>query len=210
MLNEFVKIHRELEECKIDIEHAFILMRECYCQEGKIIIAGNGGSSSDAEHIVGELMKGFVQKRELRKSEKEVLLQIDSEKGEYLAEHLQGALPAISLSSHTSLMTAITNDIGGEYIFAQQVHGYGKKEDVLLAISTSGSSKNVVMAAIVAKSKGMKVISLTGSMGGELFGLSDVCIRVPAKETFIIQESHVMIYHLLCRMLEESFFVTES
>ena len=208
ILNKFIEKHQDLKPCKVDIERAITVFKSCYRKGGKVLIAGNGGSSSDSEHIVGELMKGFVRERKLPKEEMDALIRVERDRGEYLAKHLQGSLPAISLSSHTSLMTAIANDVGGDFIFAQQVQGYGREEDVLCAISTSGNSENVVLASIVAKAKGMKVVSLTGITGGRLAELSDICIRVPAEETYIIQEFHVMIYHLLCRILEESFFVT--
>lgn len=206
MLDKFIEKHNELLTCKEEIKHAYHLLSECYNNDGKVLIAGNGGSSSDAEHIVGELMKGFLLKRELKEEEKNMLVALDEAKGRYLEKHLQGALPAISLSSHSSLTTAISNDVNGDMIFAQQIQGYGRRGDVFLALSTSGNSRNVILAAIVAKAKEMKVIGLTGSGGGELFDVADVCIRVPSGETYEIQEYHIMIYHFLCLMLEKKFF----
>lgn len=210
MLDRFIEKHGDLSACKKEIENAYQILKNCYNNDRKVLIAGNGGSSSDAEHIVGELMKGFLLKRELKEEEKAALIKIDSEKGKYLEQKLQGALPAISLSCHSSLTTAISNDVSGDMIFAQQIQGYGQKGDVFLAISTSGNSRNVVLAAIVAKAKGMKVIGLTGVGGGELARIVDVCIDVPSKETYEIQEYHITIYHCLCRMLEEYFFGTSS
>lgn len=206
MLDIFLKKHNDLQVCQEEIEHAYQLLCECYSSGGKMLIAGNGGSSSDAEHIVGELMKGFLLKRELKEEERNSLVALDETNGKYLETHLQGALPAISLSSHSSLTTAISNDVNGDMIFAQQIQGYGRKGDVFLAISTSGNSRNVVLAAIVAKAKGMKVIGLTGAGGGELFQKADVCIKVPSQETYEIQEYHIAIYHFLCLMLEKKFF----
>lgn len=206
MLDKFVEKHSDLAVCREEIEKAYQVLAKCYEKNGKVLIAGNGGSSSDAEHIVGELMKGFLLERELNDKEKSALVEQDEDKGRYLEKNLQGALPAISLSSHTSLTTAISNDVSGDMIFAQQVQGYGRKEDVFLAISTSGNSRNIVLAAIVAKAKGMRVIGLTGAGGGEVAELADVCVRVPSKETFEIQEYHIKIYHYLCQRLEKSFF----
>ena len=206
MLDKFIEKHNDLLVCKEEINSAYQLLCECYSSGGKVLIAGNGGSSSDAEHIVGELMKGFLLKRELKEEERNTLVALDETKGKYLEKHLQGALPAISLSSHSSLTTAISNDVNGDMIFAQQVQGYGRKGDVFLALSTSGNSRNVVLAAIVAKAKGMKVIGLTGAGGGELAQKADVCIKAPSKETYEIQEYHIVIYHFLCLMLEKTFF----
>ncbi len=206
MFNKFVEKHAELMICEKEIKAAYQLLEECYRNDGKVLIAGNGGSASDAEHIVGELMKGFLLKRELKEEEKESLVKLDEDKGRYLEKNLQQALPAISLSCHNSLTTAILNDVNGDMIFAQQIQGYGRRNDVFWAISTSGNSKNVLLAAIVAKAKGMHVIGLTGVCGGELTQIADVCICVPAKETYLIQEYHIVVYHFLCQMLEKNFF----
>lgn len=206
MLDKFIEKHNDLLGCKEEIDSAYQLLCECYSSGGKVLIAGNGGSSSDAEHIVGELMKGFLLKRELKEEERNTLVALDETNGKYLETHLQGALPAISLSSHSSLATAISNDVNGDMIFAQQIQGYGRKGDVFLAISTSGNSRNVVLAAIVAKARGMKVIGLTGAGGGEVAQKADVCIKAPSKETYEIQEYHIAIYHFLCLMLEKTFF----
>ena len=206
MLDRFIEKNVDLEICKEEIHSAYRLLCECFGNGGKVLIAGNGGSSSDAEHIVGELMKGFRLKRELKQEERISLLELDEMEGKYLEEHLQGALPAISLSCHSSLTTAISNDVNGDMIFAQQIQGYGRKGDVFLALSTSGNSRNVLLASIVAKSKGMKVIALTGSDGGKLAQKADVCIKAPSKETYEIQEYHIAIYHLICLMLEKYFF----
>lgn len=206
MLDKFIEKHNDLLGCKEEIDSAYQLLCECYSSGGKVLIAGNGGSSSDAEHIVGELMKGFLLKRELKEEERNSLVALDETNGKYLETHLQGALPAISLSSHSSLATAISNDVNGDMIFAQQIQGYGRKGDVFLAISTSGNSRNVVLAAIVAKARGMKVIGLTGAGGGEVAQKADVCIKAPSKETYEIQEYHIAIYHYLCLILEKTFF----
>ena len=186
----------QLNICKNDIENALALMIDTYKKGGKILVCGNGGSSADADHIVGELMKGFLKDRKVT----------DERIPQELREKLQGALPAISLSAHTSLMTATINDNDADMIFAQQVYGYAKNNDLLIAISTSGNSKNVVNAVKVAKSLGIKKIALTGKTGGELKQLADVTICAPSTETYKIQEYHLPIYHYLCASVENEIF----
>jgi len=195
-----------LEACSMSIQAAYDLLRTAYSQGRKLLVCGNGGSASDSEHIVGELMKEFKLKREVYKDQAEAMKRIDPELGTILAEHLQGALPAITLTGHSSLTTAFMNDSQPELVFAQQVNGYGKAGDVFLGISTSGNSRNVLFAAVAAKAKGMKVIGLTGQQPNKLAQLADVCIQVPAMETYKIQELHLPVYHCLCMMLEEHFF----
>jgi len=192
--------------CMKSIQKAYDILCQAYTDRRKLLVCGNGGSASDSEHIVGELMKEFKLKREVFKSQAEAMKQIDPELGTVLAEHLQGALPAISLTGHSSLTTAFMNDSLPELIFAQQVNGYGKPGDVLMGISTSGNSSNVLYAAVTAKSKGLHVIGLTGQRPCKLAQLADVCIQVPETETYKIQELHLPVYHCLCMMLEEHFF----
>ncbi len=198
--------HPELQVCKEDIVKAYELLKKAYASGRKMLVSGNGGSASDAEHIVGELMKEFKLKRKVYVEQADALKKIDPEMGQVLAEHLQGALPAISLTSHSSLTTAFINDGMPELIFAQQLNGYGRAGDVYLGISTSGNSKNVLYAAVNAKAKGMKVIGLTGAKENQLMKFADVCIRVPETETYKIQELHMPVYHCLCLMLEDTFF----
>ncbi len=188
------------------IKHSADILADCYVQGGKILIAGNGGSAADSEHIVGELMKGFVKARKVPDDYAGELKKIDEEAGMVLSKCLQQAVPAIALCGHTSLSTAYLNDVDGTVGFAQQVYGYGKKEDVFLGISTSGNSKNVIYAAIAAKAKNMKVIGLTGETGGRLKDYCDVTIKVPATEPYKVQEYHLPVYHALCLELEERFF----
>lgn len=195
-----------LEAAKEDIINAYILMEESYSKGGKLLICGNGGSAADAEHIAGELMKGFKLPRKVSGDFAEKLTAVDGELGKVLADNLQGALPAIALDGHPALTTAYMNDCEPLLCFAQQVNGYGREEDVLLGISTSGNSKNVLYAAVAAKAKGMKVIGLTGAKDSRLSDLADVCIKVPQTETYMIQELHLPVYHCLCLMLEERFF----
>ena len=195
-----------LESAKNDIVAAYLLLEESYKNGGKLLVAGNGGSAADAEHIVGELMKGFKLPRKPEADFAEKLVEENQELGSVLAENLQGALPAIALDGHPALSTAYMNDCEPLLCFAQQVNGYGKSGDVFLGISTSGNSKNVLYAATTAHAKGMKVIGLTGAKDSKLKDMSDVCIKVPQTETYMIQELHLPIYHCLCLMLEDNFF----
>ena len=201
-----VERYPSLESVKDDIIAAYLLMEECYENGGKLLVAGNGGSAADAEHIVGELMKGFKMSRKPEADFAEKLVAENRELGSVLAENLQGALPAIALDGHPALSTAYMNDCEPLLCFAQQVNGYGKSGDVFLGISTSGNSKNVLFAATTAHAKGMKVIGLTGAKDSKLKDMSDVCIKAPQTETYMIQELHLPIYHCLCLMLEEKFF----
>ena len=205
-----VSRYPELSTCKEDILKAYQLIADCYSSGGKLLAAGNGGSAADAEHIVGELMKGFKLPRKLDDAYKNALLAVDCELGGILAENLQGALPAIALDGQLALTTAYMNDCEPLLCFAQQVNGYGRAGDVFFAISTSGNSKNILFAATVAKAKEMKVIGLTGARASKLSELADVCIRVPQTETFMIQELHLPVYHCLCLMLEDKFFKKEQ
>lgn len=201
-----VSRYPELEACREDIGKAYALLEKTYTEDYKLLVCGNGGSAADAEHVVGELMKGFVLERKLDNTLCEKLKAIDPEMGSVLAKNLQGALPAIALDGHIALSTAYMNDCEPLLCFAQQVNGFGVAGDVLLGISTSGNSKNVLYAATLAKAKGMTVIGLTGEKESKLSTLADVCIRVPKQETYQIQELHLPVYHTLCLMLEEHFF----
>ena len=209
-MNKQIKVlierYPELSICTEDIETAFEYMKNSYESGGKLLVAGNGGSAADSEHIVGELMKGFKKARKLTPAQQESLKTVNEELGSVLAESLQGALPAIALDGHPALTTAYMNDCEPLLCFAQQVNGYGKKEDVFLGISTSGNSKNVLYAATVAKAKGMKVVGLTGQKDSNLKDLADVTIQVPQTETYMVQELHLPVYHCLCLMLEDEFF----
>ena len=206
ILNDLADRYPNLQICKDDIKKAYDLLSQCFAGGNKLLVCGNGGSAADAEHIVGELMKGFKCQRKLNDNYKERLKNIDVEMGDKLAENLQGTLPAIALDGHIALSTAYMNDCDPQLCFAQQVNGYGKKGDVLLGISTSGNSKNVVYAAVTAKAKGMMVIGLTGEKNSKMSEMSDVCIRVPETETFKVQELHLPVYHCLCLMLENDFW----
>lgn len=201
-----IERYPSLDVCKKDIISAYELLEEAYSAGRKLLVAGNGGSASDSEHIVGELMKEFKLKRKIYAAQIDRLMKIDAEMGTVLAEHLQGSLPAISLVGEPSLTTAFMNDAVPVLVFAQQVNGLGRAGDAFLGISTSGNSKNVLYAAVAAKSKGLKVIGLTGQKENRLMEFADVCIRVPETETYRIQELHLPVYHCLCLMLEDRFF----
>lgn len=201
-----VERYSVLASAEQDIINAYLVMEECYENGGKLLVAGNGGSAADAEHIVGELMKGFKMDRKSSDEFAEKLVEANPELGAILPDNLQGALPAIALDGHIALSTAYSNDCEPLLCFAQQVNGYGKTGDVFLGISTSGNSKNVLYAATVARAKGMKVIGLTGQKESKLSEYADVCVKVAEIETYMIQELHLPVYHCWCLMLEEKFF----
>ena len=205
-IDELIKRYPVLLTVRDDINAFYKTLKECYDNGGKLLIAGNGGSCADAEHIVGELMKGFCKRRAVSDEFKAKLIEADSENGEEIAGKLQGGLPAMALSNHQALNTAFANDVDADFYYAQQVYGYGKKGDVFLGISTSGNAKNIMYAAAVAKAKGMKVLGLTGKTGGRLAKAADVSIIVPEEETYKSQELHLPIYHAICLMLEDTYF----
>lgn len=198
--------HPVLEPVKKDIIDAYLVMEECYEHDGKLLIAGNGGSAADAEHIAGELMKRFKTPRPVSPAFAERLREIDPVRGDNLARNLECGLMAIPLVAHEAMTTAYINDVDGLGVFAQQLFGFGRKGDVFLGISTSGNSKNVMSATVVAKALGIKVIGLTGAKGGELAQAADVAVKVPETETYMIQELHLPVYHCWCLMLEDKFF----
>jgi D-sedoheptulose 7-phosphate isomerase len=205
-LDNLIARYPILTIAKDSITRAYETLADCFAAGGKLLIAGNGGSAADAEHIVGELMKSFCLPRPMSAAFREAAESADPEMGRILGEGLQQGLPAIALSAHTALGTAWMNDCAPALVFAQQVAGYGRPGDVLLGITTSGNSLNIRYAAVAARAAGLKVLSLTGAPGGKIAALSDVCIHVPATETFKVQELHLPVYHCLCLMLEERFF----
>lgn len=194
-MNLYVR-YPALEACKNDIENALKLIIDTYKSGGKVLVCGNGGSAADCEHIVGELMKGFMSKRKVN----------DERIPEELRDKLQGALPAISLPSQCAILSAYINDVDAKMMYAQLVYGYAKKEDLLIGISTSGNAKNVLNAVKVANAVGAKTLALTGAGGGLLGEEADVTIKVPETETYKVQEYHLPVYHYLCAMTEKYFF----
>ena len=202
-LNNLLDRYPQLGVCKDDIKKAYNLLKRTYKNKGKLLISGNGGSAADAEHMAGELMKRFKKQRPISKELSKKLISIDKEVGSELSSCLEEPIEAIPLTSHVALTTAYMNDANADGVFAQQLLGYGKPGDVLLAISTSGNSKNIYNACIVAKAIGIKIIGLSGEKESKLSKISDICIRVPESETYKIQELHLPIYHCICLMLEE-------
>ncbi|MGC9352298.1 MAG: D-sedoheptulose-7-phosphate isomerase [Mariniphaga sp.] len=205
LLNRYSNL-KHLESAIADAAGSIV---ECYRNGGKVLVCGNGGSASDADHIVGELMKSFEKHRPFETNLREKLKKLSPERGQLLAEKLQQGLPAISLTVHNALITAISNDIGGDMIFAQQVTGLGHEGDVLIGLSTSGNSQNVADAFIVAKAKGLKTIGMTGEAGGKLKEFCDVLINVPETRTAYVQELHLPVYHAICMMVENEMFKNE-
>lgn len=205
-ITDLVRRYPELKVVEKQVKDAYQILEECYLNGGKLLIAGNGGSAADAEHIAGELMKRFRMARPIKKELVDRLIEIDEKRGKNLSEHLEQSLMAIPLVAHEALITAYMNDVDSKGVFAQQLLGFGREGDVFLGISTSGNSENILHASILAKALGIKTIGLTGESGGKLAEIADVIVRVPAKETYIIQELHLPIYHCWCMMLEEKFF----
>jgi phosphoheptose isomerase len=205
-LNSLTQKYPDLEGCLPAIQSAYHIMQNAFLQGKKLLVCGNGGSAADSEHIVGELMKGFRLPRRIPVDLVQKLVASYPHHGAYVAAHLQGALPTISLVSQTSLMTAFSNDVAPDLVFAQQVYGYGRSGDVLLALSTSGLSRNVIYALEVARTLEMQTVGLTGKSGGTMRDLCTVTIQVPWEQTPDIQERHLAVYHALCAMLEDRFF----
>lgn len=201
-----IERYPELECCRESIISAYLLLEEAYVNDKKLMIAGNGGSAADSEHIAGELMKRFRIARPVPQEFAEKLKGIDAERGAHLAQNLERGMMAIPLVAHEALSTAYINDVDGYGVFAQQLYGFGREGDVFIGISTSGNSENVMNAAVVAKALGIKIIGLTGAKGGKLADIADVTIKVPQTETYMIQELHLPVYHCLCLMLEDRFF----
>lgn len=206
ILDDFIMRYPVLSDCRGNIQGAYEILCESFADKGKLLIAGNGGSAADAEHIVGELMKGFKKRRCLNEDTKSRIMEVHAGLGEKLCKSLQGTLPAIALTGQIALGTAYMNDVDATLGFAQQVLGYGNGQDVFLGITTSGNSRNILYAMVMAKAKGLRTIALTGNTGGEIKDLADVSIVVPETETYRIQELHLPIYHVLCLMLEDQFF----
>lgn len=199
IFKELISRYPVLRVCENEIYSSYKIIKECYASGGKVLACGNGGSAADADHIVGELMKGFLLSRKIN----EKALNGDDE----ILAHLQGALPAVSLDAHSALLTAFANDLDFDYAYAQQVYGLGNSGDVLVALSTSGNSASVVNAVRAAGAKGVKSIGITGSKDSLMSEKCDICIQLPDTETFKIQELTLPVYHCLCAMLEVDFFV---
>ena len=206
MLNKLLNRYPQLTVCTDELKKVAAALVDCYQNGGKLLLCGNGGSCADCDHIVGELMKGFLKKRPLSSVQKDEMMHNSPLLDDVLLNKLQGGLPAIALPSVTALNSAFCNDVDPELIYAQAVLALGNKNDVLIAISTSGNSKNVVAAAKVAKGLGITVVALTGNKGGMLKDCSDILIAVPETETYKVQELHLPVYHYLCAAVENEFF----
>ena len=202
-IEEAVSRYPMLDACRTAMETGLKTLEETFARGGKMLVCGNGGSAADAEHIVGEMIKGFLLPRTMTATERHAL---EEDAGEDIGQWLQGGLPAIALGAHTALLTAVANDTNAEMIFAQQVYVLGNRGDVLLGISTSGNSLNVVRAVQVARHRGMHTVALTGRTGGRLARVADTAICVPADRVTEVQEFHLPVYHALCAALEARFF----
>ena len=205
-LEELIRRYPQLHVCKDDVEKAYLLLQKTYDEGHKLLIAGNGGSAADSEHIAGELMKRFKITRPINKELADKLMKIDPQRGERLVKNLEMPLRAVPLTSHISITTAYMNDADATGVFAQQMLGFGDEGDVFLAISTSGNSENIISACVVAKALGISIIGLTGEKESKLSEYADICIKVPETETYKIQELHLPVYHALCLMLESNYY----
>lgn len=205
-INLLMKRYPKLEVIEESVIDAYFLMEECYESGGKLLVAGNGGSAADAEHMAGELMKSFKIPRPVSKTYSERLKAADPIIGAELAKNLERSLTAVPLTAHEALTTAYMNDVDGQDIFAQQLFGFGREGDVFLGISTSGNSRNILRAAVAARASGIRIIGLTGETGGKLAEAANIAVQVPEIETYMVQELHLPVYHCWCLMLEERFF----
>jgi D-sedoheptulose 7-phosphate isomerase len=210
ILDLVCKRYPQLEGIKELIGEAASIIIRCFSKGGKLLVCGNGGSSADADHFAAELMKSFESARHLDESLKNRLVEISGSRGIFLAEKLEHGLPVISLSAHTALCSAISNDIDPALVFAQQVIGYGMENDVLIAISTSGNSRNVIDACITAMALNMTVIGITGETGGKMKQYCDVTVNVPEKRTTYVQELHLPVLHTLCSIVENHFYLNQN
>lgn len=209
IVKEYINKYPILASSETSIRNAIDIIKESLEKGGKVLVCGNGGSCSDADHICGEFLKGFLKKRKLDSSLKNKMFEIYGEKGKELADALQCGLPCINLCAHNALSTAVSNDLGEGYVYAQQVMAYGKANDVIIGISTSGNAQNVINAFVCAKSLGVKVIALTGETGGKMRDFADCLINVSAQKTPDVQELHLPVYHAVCASVEEYFFKGE-
>ncbi len=206
LFEELIERYPCLSVCQNEIKKASELLYNSAAGGGKILVCGNGGSSADSDHIVGELMKGFLKKRQMPLCDAEKFEATLGEGAKFFTEKLQGAIPAVSLSAQTGISSAFINDVEPSLVYAQMVYGLGREGDLLIAISTSGNSENVVNALLCAKAMGLRTIALTGERESKLSENADVAVKVPERETFKVQELHLPVYHYLCASVEEKIF----
>ena len=209
ILKKLIEDYPQLSPCELGINESFQALFDTVLGGGCIYVCGNGGSAADCQHIVGEMMKGFLKKRPVSLSP-EIVEKLSPDTAKFLSNNLQGAMPCHSLTVETALISALCNDVSADIIFAQQVHGYCKPGDCLICISTSGNAVNVCLAAELASAMGIKTIAMTGQGGGELAKLCDISIQVPSDITMKIQEYHLPVYHALCAAVEDTFFSAEA
>lgn len=209
IINKMVLNIPELLGIVTSLEQSVEQLTQCFLASHRVLVCGNGGSAADAEHIVGELMKGFLLPRSISSSDYEILSKMYPATADYFYNSLQQALPVFSLVSQTALLTAFSNDQAADMCFAQQVLGYGQPGDILIALTTSGNSRNILYAAQIAHFRGMRVIAFTGSTGGQMLDLADTLINVPSHETYRIQEYHLPVYHAMCAAVENEFFAIQ-
>lgn len=205
-MQELLKRYPELEGCAPAIQKVLELMLQTYKKGGKILLCGNGGSCADCEHIVGELMKGFLSKRKMTETDRNRFVNAFGESGDYFADRLQYGIPAVVLTAHSGLISAFANDVSPELVFAQQVWGLGTEQDLLIGLSCSGNSENIIRAMQTARVKNMRVAGLTGEMPCKMDEVADSVAHVPEKETYKVQELHLPVYHYLCAALEKKLF----
>ncbi len=205
-MSELFTRYPALNVCESSVRKAADILLATYRRGGKILVCGNGGSCADSDHIVGELMKGFLSRRPMTETDRRAFEKKLGEGAAYLTECLQRAIPAISLPAQSAVISAFANDVDADLVYAQLVYGYAKQGDALIGISTSGNSKNVVEAVRVANVLGVSTIGLTGKTESALSGLCECTIRVPETDTFKVQELHLPVYHYLCAWLEQQIF----
>jgi D-sedoheptulose 7-phosphate isomerase len=210
ILYKMIEDTPRLEICLPQIRLAYEMLKGSFAAGGKLMVCGNGGSAADSEHIVGELMKSFILERRIPENHRGKITECFPEEGRYIVQHLQSALLAIALTGHAAYTSAYINDVAADMVFVQQVYGYIKEHDVVMGLSTSGNSGNVINALMVGKAFGAKCIGMTGSGKSNMNRVCDVIITAPAKETYRVQEYHIIIYHGLCAMLEAEFFYSNQ
>ena len=206
ILDDLLCRYPVLQPCRKSIWDAYVVLRECFLNDKALFTCGNGGSAADSDHIVGEIVKGFTKKRPLSIEEQKSFVENGENEGGILGDKLQQGFRAFNLMSQSAIWSAVANDLDSDMGAGQQLWSLGRSGDVLLGISTSGNARNVAMAVQVARVRGIQVIGLTGKNGGRLARKADICICVPEKDTYKVQELHLPVYHALCMMVEHSFF----